>query len=267
MGYDLKRYGKRCLITGASSGIGMEFANRLAAEGMDLVLVARRRDRLEQLAEVLSSEHSVQVMVIEADLSMPDAVMRVSDEVREMEIDFLILNAGFGYRGNFWEEDPGELAKMVSLNCIHVALLARLLIPSMVERRRGAVIIVSSVLGYLPGPMMSTYCATKSFDLMLGESMWPELKDVGIDLLNLCPSYTKTEFHTVAHKAGGGQDNRSRKADSPEMVVGLALKSIGRKMTVYPRDGRLAAMLLRLLPRKLVCKLSNDVMKKRAAKE
>ena len=267
MGYDLKRYGKRCLITGASSGIGMEFANQIAAEGMDLILVARRRERLEQLAEVLSSKHGVQVMVVEADLSMPDAVMRVSEEVGDMEVDFLVLNAGFGYRGNFWEEDPGELAKMVSLNCIHVALLARLMVPPMVERKRGAVIIVSSVLGYLPGPMMSTYSATKSFDLMLGESMWPELREVGIDLLNLCPSYTKTEFHTVAHKASGGQDNRSQKADTPEMVVRLALKNIGRKMTVYPKDGRLAAMLLRLLPKKFVCKLANDVMKKRSAKE
>ncbi|MBN2288910.1 MAG: SDR family oxidoreductase [Candidatus Glassbacteria bacterium] len=259
MGYNLKRYGSWGLVTGASSGIGLEFARALAAEGLSVALVARRRDRLETLAGELRDKFGVETLVIEQDLSLPDAARSVAGRLESVEVGLLVLNAGFGIAGDFIEQDPERLARMISVNCTSTALLARLILPGMVERRQGAVVLVSSVLGFLPAPWSSAYCATKAFDLMLGESLWPELKPHGIDVLNLCPAMTRTEFHQVT---GGPDSSRTRKAE-PEDIVHLALKGLGRSLTVFPADGAAASVLTRLLPRKWTAGLAGRVMRMR----
>ena len=262
MRYNLKRYGSWCLVTGASSGIGFEFARAVAAEGMNTILVARRRDRLEDLAGELEKSFGVKTLVIEQDLSLPDAAHSVAARLENLEVGMLVLNAGFGLTGNFIEQEPESLARMIAVNCTSTALLARLILPGMVRRGKGAVILVSSVLGFMPGPWSSAYSATKAFDLMLGESLWPEVKAHGIDVLNLCPALTRTEFHQVA----GGPDKHNDRQAEPEYIVHLALKGLGRSLTVFPADGTLASVFTRALPRKWAAGLVGIIMRKRKSR-
>jgi len=259
MGYNLKRYGPWCLVTGASSGIGLEFARAAAAEGLNQVLVARRLERLENLAAGLKKDFGVETKVIEQDLGLPDAAQSVVRKLGGLELGILVLNAGFGINGKFIEQDPDRLAEMIAVNCTSTTLLARLFLPEMVRRRRGAVILVSSVLGFIPGPFSSAYAATKAFDLMLGESLWPELRDHGIDVLNLCPALTRTEFHRVAGSPGS---ETQRQAD-PADIVRLALKGLGRSLTVFPIEGTMASVFTRGLPRKWTASLVGRIMGKR----
>jgi uncharacterized protein len=259
MGLNLKKYGSWCLVTGASSGIGLEFAGALAAEGLNTILVARRKDRLESLARELKAKYGVQSLVIEQDLSLPGAARSVVSRLGDIEVGLLVLNAGFGFFGDFIEQDPARLEKMIALNCTSTTLLARLVLPGMVERRKGALILVSSVLGFLPMPRHSAYAATKAYDLMLGESLWPELKNHGIDVLNLCPALTRTEFHQVA---GSPDDGQSRQAE-PEYIVRLALKGLGRSLTVFPRDGLLISFITRILTRKWTAGLTGWISRQR----
>jgi len=264
LGYNLKRYGKWCLVTGASSGLGLEFARALAADGLNLVLVARRRERLEKLADGLKEQSGVETLVIEQDLSAPGAVDRVSERVRGLEIGILVLNAGYGYYGSFVDQSEEELERMITLNCTSTAMLARRFLPAMIERKRGAVIIVSSVLGFFPGPWISAYSATKAFDLMLGESLAPELKVAGIDLLNLCPASTRTEFHEVANKyRPGGRKPLTPTQAFPEDVVRQALAALGKRVTVFPKEGFAASAVTRVLPRGWTVSLAGWLMRQR----
>jgi short-subunit dehydrogenase len=261
LGYELKRYGKWCLVTGASSGIGLEFARAVAGEGLNLVLVARRRDRLEALAGELNERNGIETRVIVQDLSLPDAVDQVGRQTGDIEVDMLVLNAGLGYYGSFLDMGEEEIARMISLNCTSAALIARRFIPGMIQRKRGAVIVVSSVLGFFPGPWASLYSATKAFDLMFGESLRQELKAAGVDMLSLCPASTATEFHDVAsgRRPGEGTEPKSRQ-DDPADIVRMALHALGRKSTVFTLDGWAASLLTRTLPRKWVAALAAKIM-------
>ncbi|RLB12517.1 MAG: hypothetical protein DRG82_16975, partial [Deltaproteobacteria bacterium] len=138
LGYNLKRYGQWCLITGASSGIGLQFAHAVAQEGLNLILVARRKERLEALASELEARHKIETRIIVQDLSLPDSTQRVSSLCAGIEVDMMVLNAGFGFYGRFVDISEDELARMIALNCSSVALLARRFLPPMIERRRGA---------------------------------------------------------------------------------------------------------------------------------
>ena len=241
MGYGLKRYGKWCLVTGASSGIGLEFARAVAGE--------------------LGERNGIQIRVIVQDLTLPDAVEQISRQLEDIEVDMLVLNAGFGRYGRFLDMGAEEIARMISLNCTSAALTARKFIPGMIRRRRGAVIVVSSVLGFFPGPWISLYSATKAFDLMFGESLRPELKAAGVDLLTLCPASTATEFHDVASglRPGEGAGAKSHR-DDPADIVRMALHALGRKSTVFPLGGWAASLLTRTLPRKWVAVLAAKIM-------
>ena len=250
MSYNLARYGKWGLVTGASSGIGLEFARAIAAEGLNLILVARRRERLESLAAELREKNGIEAQVIVMDLTCLKELEGLNEQVGSKELGLLVLNAGYGYYGRFVDQTEDDLEKMITLNCTSTALLARKLLPGMIQRKKGAVIIVSSVLGFFPGPWISAYSATKAFDLMLGESLAPELKEVGIDLVNLCPASTRTEFHDVAGKyRPGWRKSLSPIQAEPDRIVRLALKSLGRKLTVFPAEGLAASLVTRILPR------------------
>lgn len=262
MGYNILRYGKWCLVTGASSGIGLEFAKALADEGLNVVLTARRRDRLEALASELRERNHVQVLVLEQDLSERGAVESLCDKLGTIELGLAVLNAGVGYYGSFVEQDETALERMVTLNCTNTALLARRLLPGMIARGRGALILVSSVLGYIPGPWISTYTATKAFDLALGESLAPELKGTGVDLLNLCPASTSTEFHQVASGNDPSHEIIPSRRDDPADVVRWALKGLGRKVTVVAPTGRVAALVNHLVPRAWLIALAGKVMRR-----
>ena len=249
----LKRYGSTALVTGASSGIGKSYARTLAANGLDLVLVARRKQLLDELAEELGRVHGVKVHTIAQDLSETDAAERVYEAVQQagLEIDILINNAGYGSHGVFDKLDLGNELAMVNLSCRLPVALTHKFIGGMKQRNRGAVIFLSSMAGTMPVPFMSTYSATKAFPLYFAESLYGELVGTGVDVLAVCPGDTTTEFRDTA--------DMTMKAPVPprtaDDVAETTFNALGKKPVVI--DGtvnRFSARLMALMPRKLLIK-------------
>jgi short-subunit dehydrogenase len=240
------------LITGASSGIGDEFARQLAARGHDLVLVARRADRLKRLAGHLETDHGVKVHVVRCDLS--EKAETVPERVAELglEIDLLINNAGFGTYGPFWETEPGRDAEQVRVNCEAVVILTRAFLPSMVERGTGGVITVASTAGMQPIPYEAVYAATKAFALSFTEGLHTELVGTGVRCLAVNPGPVPTEWQQVA----GHDDVGLVPGEIPaEQVVSESLAAYDRgKRSVIPgrtirwviRAGRMSPRALQL---------------------
>jgi hypothetical protein len=186
--------GETALITGASAGIGEEFARQLAGRGYDLILVARRRDRLERLAEqVPTTAHVVDCDLVSDAASLPGKVEQLG-----VDVDLLVNNAGFGLRGRFLELDPAREAEMVRVNCEAVITLTHAFVPGMVKRRRGGVITVASTAGMQPLPYEATYGASKAFAISFMEALWMELRGTGVKLTVVNPGPVKTEWQSVA---------------------------------------------------------------------
>lgn len=226
------------LITGASAGIGEEFARQLARRGSDLILVARRKDRLEKLAEeVPTTAH-----VIECDLGSEAA--KLPDKVAKLgvAVDLLINNAGFGTRGRFLELDPEREAEIVRVNCEAIVTLTHAFLPAMVERRRGGLITVASTAGMQPLPYETTYGASKAFAISFMEALSMELRGTGVRCLVVNPGPVKTEWQQVA-----GYDENTRIMPgmiSAEECAADALRAYDRgKRSVIP--GRLFPWVMR----------------------
>jgi len=182
------------LITGASSGIGEEFARQLAARGYELILVARRRDRLEKLAEEVPTEaHVIESDLITEASELPGKVAKLG-----VDVDLLVNNAGFGLRGHFLQLDQERQAEMVRINCEAVVRLTHAFVPAMVERGRGGVITVASTAGMQPLPYEATYGASKAFAISFMEALWMELHGTGVKCLVVNPGPVKTEWQSVA---------------------------------------------------------------------
>ena len=247
-----EKYGGAALVTGASSGFGRDFALQLAAKGMDVVVVARRKPLLEDLAEEIEADHKVRCLVVEQDLLADGADAAIAEAVTAagLDVGLLVNNAGFGSYGLFQEQQPGFEGRMVDLNCrVPVVLTHRFLGP-MLARGRGAIVFVSSMAAFQPTPWMITYGATKAFDLMFAEGLWAELKPQGIDVLALCPGKVDTGFQAVA--GSEKMPSVGSKVTSAE-VVALGLRSLGKTLTVVP--GVMSKLLIgsqRLAPRRVV---------------
>src|SRR5712672_2591123 len=196
--------GKWALVTGASAGIGKALAEELALGGTNLVLTARRRERLESLAQKLRATHKIQAESFVADLTQASAPKEIFDftEGTGLAIDLLVNNAGFGQYGELHEVEVQKLLDMVQVNCRAVLHLTRLYLPGMVARRSGDVLIVASTASFQAVPYISTYAATKAFDLLLAEGLAEEMKPYGIRVCALCPGSTESEFHAVAGQSG-----------------------------------------------------------------
>jgi len=218
---------RRALVTGASAGIGLAFAERLASDGFDLIVVARSRDRLDALAERLAQQHGVRVEVLPADLT--DSLERglVEDVIADNVLDLLVNNAGFGTMGRFAESDVDEEEKEVMLNVVALSRLTRAALPGMIERGRGGIINVSSLAAFQATPYNATYAATKAFVNSFTEAVFEELRDSPVVLQALCPGFTRTEFQDRA-----GIDV-SRIPDmawmEPAAVVDASLAALGRR--------------------------------------
>jgi len=254
-----RRYGQWAVVTGASSGIGLEFARSLAARGFNCVLCARRDERLRVLAKELADTHAVDVRVAAVDLAQSDGPDRLAEQVAGLEVGMLISNAGVGYAGRFEKQDAARLSEMIALNCTaNVSLISRLL-PSMLERRKGAIVIVGSVAGRQPIPLHAVYSATKGFDLLLGEALWVELHDRGIDVLVAQPGPVATEFEQVA-----GEARTNPASDhSAALVVDTALAALGRQPSVVVGwFNWIRANVNRLFPRSIIALISAGVMEK-----
>jgi short-subunit dehydrogenase len=250
-----ERYGDWGLVTGASSGIGAAFARALAREGVSVVLSARREERLRELAAELEKSHAVQTRVVVADLSDPDETERLAREVSDLEVGVLVNNAGFGCAGRFDRLDPARLREMVQLNCLAPVLLTARLLPGMLARRRGAVVLTGSVAGRQPLPLHGVYSASKAFDLLFGESLAVELRPLGVDVVVLEPGSTETEFQQVAGEI-------AHAGESAEQVVRVALDALGRQPSVVSGwwNWLRANLGARLLPRSLLAHVARDVV-------
>lgn len=187
------RYGPVAVVTGASSGIGEAFAEELAARGLDLVLAARRRERLEALAERLAAAHGVSAQVLEVDLAQADAPQRILQATAGQDVGLVVSNAGFGLKGEHAANDPQAMSDMLMVNC-HVPMqLAHGYIPRLRRRGRGGIVFTSSIEALMGCPYSGAYSATKALVNALGEALWAELQPEGIDVLTLCPGATESE--------------------------------------------------------------------------
>jgi len=255
-----ERYGEWALVTGASSGLGSEFARALAREGVSVVLTARREERLRELASELEKAHQISTRVVAADLADPSAAEQLTEAVRDLEIAILVNNAGFGYAGGFDKQEPERLREMVQLNCLAPVMLSAGLLPGMLARGRGAVVITGSAAGRQPLPLHGVYSATKAFDLLLGESLAVELRSQGVDVLVIEPGSTQTEFQEVAGEI-------AHNGEPADRVVLLALEALGQQPAVISGwfNWIRASVASRLLPRSLVAHLGKDYMAKRVS--
>jgi short-subunit dehydrogenase len=250
------------LVTGASSGIGAEFAHALASRGWNLVLTARREERLRELAEALSFQHAVRTAVVGADLSVPGEAQRVWAEAAEgRAIHLLVNNAGFGLQGRFDELPLERQMEMVRLNCLTVAELAHLALREMRGRGEGGIINVASTAAFQPVPLMATYAATKAFVLSLSQALWDENRAAGIRVLALCPGTIPTEFQRVA---GTSRGSHSPGALAVSQVVRSALDALdkGGSYRVPGTTNRLASTLSRLLPLPLTTRIAGIMMQR-----
>lgn len=251
-----EKYGEWALVTGASAGIGLEFARALAREGMSIVMTARREDRLNALAAELKQQYKIETRVVAADLAMPDGADRLADAVADLQISFLVNNAGFGYAGRFDKLATDRLRAMVVVNCLAPVVLTSRILPGMVQRGRGAVIIVGSVAGRQPLPLHTVYSATKGFDLLLGEGLWGELRGTGVDALVLEPGPTKTEFQAVA-----GEQVGPNHGEPAVNVVRVAFDALGRQPSVISGwFNWVRANFVRLAPRSTVAIIAKKVI-------
>ncbi len=250
-----ERYGPWALVTGASSGIGAEFSLRLAQKGLNLILVARRKQRLDDLARQLEEKNKVQVRVVPADLSHPDFMTPVASATQSIEVNLLVNNAGFGLAGNFLDHDLKKELALLDVNCRAPVILTHEFARRMRERKRGGIIFVSSVSGYIATPFEASYAASKVHELFLAESLWYELKNDGIDVLALCPGVTTTEFHDLSGMQAVG-------AMTVEPVVDLALRKLGKKPSVITGwHNRLLVASVKLVPRRALTTLAGRITK------
>lgn len=187
------RYGPAALVTGASSGIGQAFAEVLAAKGLDLVLVARRLDRLEALAARLTQQHGVRVQVRQIDLAAPEAAQQMLDATADLDVGLVVSNAGFGLKGEHAANDPQVMTEMLMVNCNVPMQLAHGFIPRLRKRGKGGIIFTSSIEGLMGCPYSTAYSSSKALVNALGEGLWAELQPEGIDVLTLCPGATESE--------------------------------------------------------------------------
>lgn len=233
------------LITGASAGLGAEFARQCRKRGDELVLVARRKDRLEALAAELGSAH-----VVAADLAAPGAPARLLADVAALglEVETLINNAGFGAAGAFVETPAERLLEMIDLNVRSLTELCRLVLPGMLERRRGAILNVASTAAFQAGPYSAVYYATKAYVLSFSEALYEEAKGKGVRVTALCPGPTATEFFEVAGSPNG---RLARMATDPRAVVAAGLAGLARNKPIVVAGiaNKIGAFGTRLMPR------------------
>lgn len=247
------------VVTGASSGLGVEFAKAFAARGANLVLVARREDRLNTLASEITQKHSVQVETLVLDLSLADSGDKLLAELRQrnLNVDILVNNAGFGTGGRIANENRDRVKEEINLNVLTLTDLTIGVLPSMLRQNFGVIINVASTASYQPVPGLAVYSATKAYVRSFTEALWGELDKTGVRAITLSPGATATEFFDVAGTTPAG------KLVDPARVIQTVLNELDKpssKPSVI--DGfrnRLMAGISRLAPRKILIRVAGSL--------
>lgn len=255
------------VITGASAGLGEGFARALAAQKRNLMLVARREDRLAALATELAGRDGVHVETLALDLAAPDAAGRLvaAAEAAGLTIDELINNAGFGLRGGFTALDLDRQRQMIALNCTTLVELCHHVLPGMIARKRGGILNVASTAAFQPGPWMAVYYATKAFVLSFSEALHEEARPHGVRVAALCPGPTKTEFGDVADMSDSALFKTF--AAAPDQVVkdGLAALAGNQAVKISGAFNTIMAESIRFTPRVLARRIAGGLQKTRAS--
>jgi short-subunit dehydrogenase len=244
------------LVTGASAGLGEEFARQLSELGHRLVLAARRKERLDALAAELGNARAVEI-----DLSREGAAAELlaNIEAAGETVELLVNNAGFGLHGRFDKADPKCLRQMIDLNCGALTELCRDVLPGMIERRSGAILNVASTAAFQPGPGMAVYFATKAFVLSLSEALHEEVRKFGVSVTALCPGPTRTEFGEVAGFAGTKMIGRLSMDARPVVRAGLEALDANKAVAITGLLNKAGAVSVRFLPRSLVRKVAGAI--------
>ena len=244
------------MITGASAGLGVDFARELSKRGHKLVLVARRKDRLAALAKELGNAR-----VVAIDLSKPDAADKLMADVAKAgeQVELLVNNAGFGAIGRFAELDAKRQRQMIDLNVGALMDLCRAVAPEMIARKSGAILNVASTAAFQPGPKMAVYFATKAFVLSFTEALHEELKPHGVKVSCLCPGPTRTEFGEVAGFKGSGAFDKVGMESLPVVVAGLRGLDQNRAVVVPGLVNKVGAASTRFVPRSIVRKIAGAI--------
>lgn len=244
---------KYVLITGASSGIGYYFAHSFAAKGANLIVTARRSDRLESLKSDVTEKYSVKVHIITEDLVSDGAVDRLvaSADALGVDVDILVNNAGFGFKGTFLEADRKKYQDMIQLNVRVLTDLMYAYLPKMAARKSGGILNVASMAGLTSVPYFSVYAATKAYVINMSEAVWHEYKDSGVHISAFCPGPVDTEFFEVSGYNPSGLDGRA--IQSPEEVVETAIKGFAQNLPFVPSAFVLKVLskVTGIVPRKL----------------
>ena len=238
-----KNYGNKALITGASAGIGKSFAYILASYGFDLVITARRIERLNSIKAELEKDFNVSVTCIEANLSDKSGIRNIVELMKIYNPGILVSNAGFGNLGPLSGNDVSLIENMIKVNCLSASLLINTFAGIERDSKRKAIINISSVMAKLPLSFASLYAATKGFNSAFGEALYHELKQESIDILTVLPGSTSTEFNGFGNNIPGSKQRK------PEQVVTTSLKALGKKPVVVDGFGnRLNVLLSRIVP-------------------
>ncbi len=260
---NIEKFKQKCgpwaIVTGASSGIGTEFAKKLAAIGLNLVLVARRKDCLEVLKQNLEQAYNIQVKITAVDLTEPDFLSKIRDLTDNIEVGLLVSNAGMMYLGDYFENNLETEMKMVDLNIKAPSILPHHFGKKMVERSKGGIIYMASMIGFMGTPFATAYAASKAYEISKAEGLAYELKSRGIDVLALNPGLTETEM-----TANYDFSSMPMKLMKPEKVVRTALHCLGRRTLATP--GKMNNMMVffskHLMNRQMNTNMFGGFMKK-----
>jgi uncharacterized protein len=254
---------KTALITGASSGIGLELARLFAADHYRLVLVARNRAALQQIGEELQSKHGIEVRISPKDLAHPSSPVELFQELQEagIVVDVLVNNAGFGGSGPFVQTDWHHEAEMIQVNIVALTHLTKLFLPQ-IQTRRGKVLNVGSVAAFLPGPFTAIYYASKAFVLHFSEALAEELSDSGVTVTCLSPGPVETGFQKRAHSGGSSRANAPLYMDVTDVArIGYEGMKQGKRIVIPGWKNRLLTEMLRLVPRNTVARTVGKMYK------
>ncbi len=245
------KYGPWALIAGASVGLGAAYANALAEKGLNIILIARREEQLKRQASTLKKKYNVHVRTIQQDLSAPDMLNQISAQTKDIHVGLLVYNTAYMILGSFYAHTIEEQEKHIDVNCRGPLLLTHHFGEKMRQRKQGGIILMTSLSGYQGAPWITTYGATKAFNLVLAEGLWYELKKEGVDVLACCAGATATPNFIESNPEDLGI--MAPKPLEPDMVARTALSTLGKKSSVIPGLAyRFANFFMGLLPRKQV---------------
>jgi short-subunit dehydrogenase len=256
--------GQTALVTGASSGFGAEFCRRFAKDGFDVVMVARSGVVMEELAQELEERHGITTYVLPKDLAHPSASREIADNLagRAVHVDALVNSAGFGLFGPFTDEEEQELTDIVMVNILAMTELSRLFAPGMIERGWGRIVNLSSVAGFLPGPLMAAYYASKAYVLSLSIALSLELEGTGVTVTALCPGPAETGFQARADM----EDSRLAAGEMPSATdvadFGYAAMNRGKPFVVHGARNKVGVFGTRLISRPLAARIARKAQER-----